>query len=103
MHLTKKSSYGLVAIFELAETSPEGPVPARVLAGKYNLPYLFVEKILQQLRAAGLVGAQKGRGGGYYLIADPATISMRRVLEALGESLDLLDCLGLDLDLNTWI
>lgn len=98
MSLTKKSSYGLIATLELAADVSESPVSARMIAAKYSLPAPFVEKILHQLKVAGLVNARKGRGGGYYLTVDPATLSVRRVLEALGESLDLVGCLGSDSD-----
>lgn len=94
MHLTRKSSYGLIAALELANRPASGPVSAGAIAGKYALPSPFVEKILHQLKASGLVASQKGRGGGYTLTADPATLSVRRILEALGESLDLVGCLG---------
>ncbi len=94
MSFTKKSSYGLIAALELAAGVSESPVSAGRIAAKYSLPAPFVEKILHQLKLAGLVNARKGRGGGYYLTVDPATLSVRRVLEALDESLDLVGCLG---------
>jgi len=92
--LTKKSSYGLIAALELAANVSGRPVSAGVIASKYSLPAPFVEKILHQLKLADLVKARKGRGGGYYLAVDPASLSVRRVLEALDESLDLVGCLG---------
>jgi len=92
--LTKKSSYGLIAALELAADVSEGPISAGMVAAKYSLPAPFVEKILHQLKLAGLVNARKGRGGGYYLSVDPASLSVLRVLEALDESLDLVGCLG---------
>lgn len=96
MHLTKKSSYGLIAALELAATAASEPLSAGAIAEKYALPSPFVEKILHQLKTAGLVAAQQGRGGGYYLVVDPASVSVRHVLEALDESLDLVGCLGPD-------
>jgi len=96
--LTKKSSYGLIAALELAANVSGSPVSASVIAAKYSLPAPFVEKILHQLKLAGLVNARKGRGGGYYLTADPASLSVRCILEALDESLDLVGCLGSDSD-----
>ena len=94
MSLTKKSSYGLIAALELATHASETPLSASAIAAKYALPTPFVEKILHQLKLAGLVDARKGRGGGYILTVDPATVSVRHVLEALDEPLDLVGCLG---------
>lgn len=93
MSVTKKSSYGLIAALELAAHASEGPISASAIAAKYSLPAPFVEKILHQLKLAGLVKARKGRAGGYFLTVDPTDLSVRRVLEALDESLDLVGCL----------
>lgn len=92
MHLTKKASYGLIAAIELASNGDAGPISARAIAEKYTLPTPFVEKILTELRAAGVVKARKGRRGGYALAVSPERLSLRRILEALGESLDLVSC-----------
>ncbi|MCD5416213.1 Rrf2 family transcriptional regulator [Candidatus Bipolaricaulota bacterium] len=94
MHLTKKASYGLVAVFELAGNMTAGPLSAGAIAEKYALPVPFVEKILHQLGRSHLVESRQGRGGGYTLACDPEAVSVRCILEALGESLDLVDCLA---------
>ena len=96
MQLTKKASYGLIAAFELARSEKSAPVSAAAIAGRYALPAPFVEKILHQLRRSGLVVSRQGRGGGYALADHPGRVSVRRVLEALDESLDLVGCLGED-------
>ena len=93
MQLNRKSSYGLIATLELANHRAQGPISAGAIAAKYALPPSFVEKILHELKAAGLVGAQKGRRGGYSLARAPDTISIRAIAEALGESVDLVGCL----------
>ena len=96
MHLTKKSSYGLIAAIELASKKDPGPVSAGSIAKKYGLPVPFVEKIMGELRAAGIVKSRKGRRGGYTLAVAPENVSLRRILEALGESLDLVRCVRAD-------
>lgn len=93
MNLTKKSSYGLIAALELAHASCIGPQSAASIAEQYSLPSSFIEKILHELRHAGIVGSKQGRAGGYFLARPPEDISVRDVLEALGESLDLVGCL----------
>lgn len=93
MNLTKKSSYGLIAALELAAASDTAPRSATSIAERYSLPVPFIEKILHELRHAGLVSSKQGRTGGYFLVRSPEDISVRNVLEALGESLDLVGCL----------
>ena len=96
MQLTKKASYGLIAAFELARSPGAAPLSASSIAQRYSLPSPFVEKILHRLRQSGLVVSRQGRSGGYTLAEDPKQISVRQVLEALDESLDLVGCLGTD-------
>ncbi len=93
MQLTKKSSYGLVALLEIAAGSPEQPISATHVSTKYSLPAPFVVKILHQLKCAGIITAKQGRSGGYYLAKDPATISVRQLIEILDKPLALLRCL----------
>jgi Rrf2 family protein len=94
VQLTKKASYGLIAAVELARAPAGTPRSAAWIADRYDLPVAFIEKILHQLRQAGLVASRQGRGGGYTLPVEARRVSVRRVLEALGEGLDLVDCLG---------
>ncbi|MBU1050407.1 Rrf2 family transcriptional regulator [Candidatus Bipolaricaulota bacterium] len=94
MNLTKKSSYGLIAALELARHSQASPQSATAIAEQYSLPVSFIEKILHELRHAGIIRSKQGRAGGYYLARSPEQISVRDVLEALGESLDLVGCLN---------
>jgi Rrf2 family protein len=94
VQLTKKASYGLIAAVELARAPANTPRSAAWIADRYDLPVAFIEKILHQLRRAGLVASRQGRGGGYTLPTEARRVSVRRVLEALGEGLDLVDCLG---------
>lgn len=93
MQVTKKAGYGLIASLELAGNVGRDPISAFAIAEKYKLPVAFVGKILHQLKNAGLVTAQQGRGGGYRFNKDPSKVSLRQVLEALGESLDLVGCI----------
>lgn len=96
MQLTKKASYGLIAISELARSPDARPVSASSIAGRYELPAPFVEKILHRLKQSGLVDSRQGRAGGYVLAKDPGDVSVRQVLQALDESIDLVGCLGTD-------
>jgi len=98
VQVTKKAGYGLIASLELAANIGRDPVSASDIAEKYRLPLPFVGKILHQLKNAGLVSAQQGRGGGYTFSKDPSDVSLRQVLEALGESLDLVSCINVNSD-----
>ncbi len=94
MQLTKKASYGLILMLELARLPADESLSAAVVAGRCSLPAPFVEKILHRLRTAGLVESRQGRAGGYRLSVAPERLSVRRVLGALDEPIDLVPCLG---------
>jgi Rrf2 family protein len=94
VQLTKKASYGLIALFELAGTQDDEPLSASTIAGRYELPVPFIEKILHRLKQSGLVESRQGRAGGYVLAVEQGDVSVRQILEALDESLDLVGCLG---------
>jgi Rrf2 family protein len=86
MHLSKKSEYALRATIQLGMAAGVGRavVPGSELAETNRLPLKFVERILQELRAAGLVETYRGKFGGYSL-AKPAD------LIGIGEIVRLMD------------
>lgn len=74
MHLSKKAEYALRAAIHLGIAKEIGLQTISVieLADANRLPVKFVERILQELREAGLVESKRGKSGGYFL-AKPAT------------------------------
>ena len=73
MHLSKKSEYALRATINLGIATEVGrvTVSGSELAEANRLPLKFVERILQELREAGIVETHRGKFGGYAL-AKPA-------------------------------
>ncbi|MFN4217842.1 MAG: RrF2 family transcriptional regulator [Candidatus Bipolaricaulia bacterium] len=96
MFLTRRSDYGLQAIFALAQ-SP-GLLSAKQIAQEHNLPVAFVKKLLQKLCRAGLVKATVGKQGGYVLARAPEKISIRELLQVLEGDLAPVSCLAPDHD-----
>ena len=97
MKVTRKSDYGLRALYTLAEYYDQAPVSIAQIASKHGIPDQFLEKIMQELREAGLVEAVHGRGGGYTLTKPPTEISVKDVVKALEGKLALVVCLDPDL------
>lgn len=83
MRLTAKSEYGLLAAIDLACSFGGGPVSAREVAERRNIPPRFLEQLFVALRRAGLVSAIRGARGGFTLTRDPESISVLDVVEAL--------------------
>lgn len=94
MILTRRSDYGLQAVFALARSSQH--LSAKRIAQEHNLPLAFVKKLLQKLCRAGLVRATVGKQGGYALARSPEKISIRELLETLEGNLSPVSCLTPD-------
>lgn len=73
MHLSKKAEYTLRAMIHLglARALNQATVSGSELAEANRLPLKYVERILQELKEAGLVVSKRGKLGGYTL-ADAA-------------------------------
>ena len=56
---------------------------AKEIAARQHIPLRFLERILQDLRKAGIVEARRGPRGGYALAKPPADVSLARVLDAV--------------------
>jgi Rrf2 family transcriptional regulator, iron-sulfur cluster assembly transcription factor len=89
MKLTTRGHYSVKALLELS-LKKKGPVSVRAIAQRQAIPAPYLEKLLIELRKAGLVEAIRGSQGGYYLARPPAQISLGQILDAVGETLEPL-------------
>ncbi len=86
MRLSARVDYALRAMTELAaaslaaNTSVPQPVTAERLATAQGIPAKFLESILVQLRRGGVVAAQRGPEGGYWLTRPAREISLAEVI-----------------------
>lgn len=94
--LSKKTKYGIKALTYIARQPSKKPVQTAEIAESENISHKFLESILVQLRKAGFLGAKKGKGGGYYLIKDPADIPMTTVIRILEGPIAMVPCVSLN-------
>jgi Rrf2 family protein len=85
MRLSARVDYALRAVAELASTTagPARPVTADQLAQAQGIPPKFLESILLQLRRGGVVNAQRGPEGGYWLARPAGEISLADVIRVI--------------------
>ena len=95
MRLSRRSEYGIRALVDLARHGDESPVALAALAGRNNLPPKFLEQIMSTLKHGGIVRTTLGAHGCYAMAADPATISLGRVIRLLDGALAPLPCVSL--------
>ena len=94
--LSKKTKYGLKALAYLATKDAREPVQIAEIARHENISQKFLESILLTLRKTGFLGSKKGKGGGYYLIKDPADIPMTSVMRVLEGPIAMVPCVSLN-------
>jgi Rrf2 family protein len=94
MHLSKKSEYALRALINLGIAAQMGraAVPGAELAETNRLPLKFVERILQELRDAGVVETYRGKNGGYALTPSGTNIKMGDIVRLMDGRLAPIGC-----------
>ena len=96
MKITQEADYALRMMCLLAKETAAGksPVGAATLAEGVAVPTRFGLKILHKLSEADMVKTSRGATGGYSLNQDPATITVRRVIEAIDGPIEINRCLS---------
>lgn len=90
MKLTTRGHYSVKALLDLS-LQPTGKATAvSAIAQRQNLPAPYLEKLLIEMRRAGLVESVRGIYGGYRLTHPPTKISLGQILEAVGETIEPL-------------
>jgi Rrf2 family iron-sulfur cluster assembly transcriptional regulator len=90
MKLTTRGHYSVKALLDLSLQANYGPVSVKSIAQRQEIPAPYLEKLLIEMRRAGLVESVRGAQGGYYLSKAPAQISLGQILEAVGETIEPL-------------
>jgi Rrf2 family iron-sulfur cluster assembly transcriptional regulator len=84
MNINTAVKAALNTLVDIASHSNEvQPVTGLELAQRQNLSISRIELLLSALRAAGIVKGTKGRRGGYTLLQDPRTVTIKDVVLAM--------------------
>jgi Rrf2 family protein len=90
MKLTTRGHYSVKALLDLSLRQGFGPTSVKAIAHRQDIPAPYLEKLLIEMRRAGLVNSVRGAQGGYQLARQPAQISLGQILEAVGETIEPL-------------
>ncbi len=71
---------------------PSGVVSVRSAADQNNVPYSFARSIQRDLVQAGVIESIRGSRGGMRLVADPSTVTLLDVVEAVQGPLAISGC-----------
>ena len=93
MRITTRGRYALRASLVLAKLGNQGkPVSINSLSEQENISSVFLEQIFFNLRRAGIVTSIRGPGGGFCFAKNLNELTVKQILEAAGEDLDITFC-----------
>ena len=92
--LTSKAKYALRAMIYLAKHAEAEPMLIADLAKAEKLPKKFLERILLDLKQAGILQSRKGKGGGYLLGRSPDKISLGEIIRKMDGPLAPVPCVS---------
>ncbi len=87
MKLTTRGHYSVKALLDLSLQPKNQPMSVRAIAKRQEIPAPYLEKLLIEMRRAGLVKSVRGSVGGYQLAREPSQISIGQILDAVGEKI----------------
>jgi len=91
--ITRATEYAIRAVLFLAK-QPRGEIVFKKdICRTQNITPAFLTKIFQPLIKAGIVGSQRGVGGGFYLLKSPQEVSLLDVVQAQEGPLYINQCL----------
>jgi Rrf2 family protein len=90
--LSKKAQYSILALVKLAKEYEQGPILIGEISDSERIPKKFLELILFDLKQLGILASKKGKGGGYFLIKNPADISLADIIRHIDGAIALIPC-----------
>ena len=93
MQVTRAGEYGVLGLMSLARRGAGEVVMIDEVSREEQIPKSFLAKIFQNLTRAGIVRSNRGAGGGFALIKQPADITVLEVIEAIEGRIAFQRCL----------
>ncbi len=93
MKISTKGRYGVTAMYDLAMHSTDLPIPLKSIAERQGISENYLEKLMGQLRSAGLVISVRGTQGGYLLARAPHLITVGDIVRVTEGPIAPVDCL----------
>ena len=94
--ISTKGRYGLRVMIDLAEHTGEGYIPLKEIAERQGISKKYLEIIVRDLVAGGLITGVSGKGGGYRLCRAPEEYPVGEIIERMEGSLATVACLSCD-------
>lgn len=88
MRLTSKGRYAVRAMLDLTFHSNGNPVRLQEISTRQAISLHYLEQLFRKLRTGKVVKSVRGPGGGYVLARSMDEISVKDVLDCVGENIN---------------
>lgn len=92
--ISTKGRYAIRVMIDLAENGREQAIPLKDIAERQGVSKKYLEIIVREMVAGGLVEGTSGRGGGYKLCRKPEEYCLDEILERMEGTLSPVACLA---------
>lgn len=88
MRLTSKGRYAVRAMLDLTFNSNGNPVRLQEISSRQSISLHYLEQLFRKLRTGKAVKSVRGPGGGYVLARSMDEISVKDILDCVGENIN---------------
>jgi Rrf2 family iron-sulfur cluster assembly transcriptional regulator len=88
MRLTSKGRYAVRAMLDLTANSNGNPVRLQEISTRQSISLHYLEQLFRKLRNGRAVKSVRGPGGGYVLARSMDEISIKDILDCVGENIN---------------
>ena len=88
MRLTSKGRYAVRAMLDLTTHSNGSPVRLQEISNRQNISLHYLEQLFRKLRNGQAVKSVRGPGGGYVLARSMDQITIKQILDCVGENIN---------------
>ncbi|MBR0086709.1 MAG: Rrf2 family transcriptional regulator [Lachnospiraceae bacterium] len=96
--ISTKGRYAIRVMIDLAEHENGSFIPLKDIAARQEISKKYLEIIVKDMVAGGLVTGASGKGGGYKLLRKPEEYNVGEILELMEGPLASVACLAGKLD-----
>lgn len=94
--ISTRGRYALRAMIDLAENGNGGCIPLKDIAAREGISKKYLEILVKDMVAGGLIVGIGGRNGGYKLCRKPEEYTVGEIIELMEGSLAPVACLACD-------
>ena len=92
--ISTKGRYAIRVMIDLAQNDQGRYIPLKDIAARQQISKKYLEIIMKEMVAGGLVEGASGKGGGYKLCRRPDEYTLDEILELMEGTLSPVACLA---------